>query len=72
MRKDKDVYQEIQKYLLKEELLSSDNINVQIKNGKVVLSGVVMSLEVSQSIEDAIMGMPGVKIVANDLRIERL
>lgn len=72
MRKDKDVYQDIQKYLLKEELLSSDNINVQVKNGKVVLSGVVMSLEISQGIEDAIIGMPGVKIVVNDLKIERL
>lgn len=71
-RSDKDIYQDIEKAFLEEEDIMTDNVNVQVVSGKVILSGSVESLEEKQDIEDAISDIPGVALIDNDLQIEKI
>ncbi len=71
-RSDKDIFQDIEKSLLENEDVMTDNVNVQVTGGKVILSGPVESLEEKQGIEDTISDIPGVAIIDNDLQIEKI
>ncbi|MFH2105171.1 MAG: BON domain-containing protein [Parcubacteria group bacterium] len=72
IRSDKDILQDIEQELLVDEVVSTDNVQVQVENGKVVLTGEVGSLEVKQQVGDTVENINGVVMVDNDLRIERI
>lgn len=69
---DKDIIDEIERALLLEEEISTDNVIVTCQNGKVTLSGSVDTLEDKQKIEDIVENIPGVIIVNNDLEVVKL
>jgi len=69
-RDDKDIVQEIEKALLEDEIVSTDNVEIDVKNGKVILSGSVTSPEVNHRIQDLVENTPGVNMVVNDMNIE--
>ncbi|NQV13014.1 MAG: BON domain-containing protein [Parcubacteria group bacterium] len=71
-RTDKDILQDIERELLVDEVVSTDNVQVQVENGKVILTGEVGSLEVKQKVGDIAENVNGVVLVNNDLRIERI
>jgi osmotically-inducible protein OsmY len=71
-RSDKDILQDIEKEFLIDEAVSTDNVNVEVINGKVVLAGTVGSLEMKQSIEDIVENINGVVLVINKIQIERI
>jgi len=71
-RTDKDILQDIERELLVDEVVSTDNVQVQVANGKVILTGEVGSLEVKQKVGDIAENVNGVVLVNNDLRIERI
>lgn len=69
---DKDIIDEIEKALLLEEEISTDNIIVTCENGKVTLTGSVDTLEDKQKIEDIVEDISGVAIINNDLEVVKL
>ena len=71
-RSDRDIVQDIERELLVDEVVSTDNVSVNVGNGKVVLSGEVGTLEVKQKVGDIAENVNGVVMVVNDLRIERI
>ena len=71
-RSDKDILQDIERALLVDEVVSTDNVQVEVKNGKVVLTGEVGSLEVKQKVGDIAENVNGVVMMVNDLHIERI
>ncbi|MDD3887689.1 MAG: BON domain-containing protein [Patescibacteria group bacterium] len=71
-RSDKDIYQDIEKAFLEEEDIMTDNVNVEVNEGKVTLSGTVETLEEKQDLEDTISDIPGVALINNDLQIEKI
>ncbi|MBU1178033.1 BON domain-containing protein [Patescibacteria group bacterium] len=72
VRSDRDILQDIERELLVDEVVSTDNVEVEVKNGQVVLNGEVGSLEVKQKVGDIAENVNGVVMVVNDLRIERI
>lgn len=71
-RSDKDILQDIERALLDDEEVSTDNVDVEVKNGKVILSGSVTSSEENHRIQDLVENIPGVTLVVNDMNVERL
>jgi len=71
-RSDKDIYQDVEKAFLEEEDIMTDNVNVEVNEGKVTLSGTVETLEEKQDLEDTISDVPGVALINNDLQIEKI
>lgn len=71
-RSDKDIFQDIEKSMLENEDVMTDNVNVQVTGGKVILSGSVESLEEKQEIEDMISDIPGVAMISDDLQVEKI
>lgn len=71
-RHDKDIIQDIEKGLLLDEEVSTDNVSINVHNSKVVITGSVESLEEKQEIEDMISNVNGVVLVVNDLKIEKI
>ena len=71
-RHDKDILQDIERELLIDEELSTDNINIDVNNGKVIITGTVISLEKKQKVEDIINSVNGVIIVVNNLNVEKI
>lgn len=69
---DKDIVDEIEKALLLEEDISTDNIIVTCKDGKVTLRGSVDRLEDKQRIEDIVEDIPGVILVNNEIEVVKL
>ncbi len=71
-RDDKDIMQDVERALLEDEIVSTDNVEIAVKNGKVILSGSVTSPEVNHRIQDLIENTPGVNIVVNDMNVETM
>lgn len=71
-RSDKDILQDIERALLVDEVVSTDNVQVRVENGKVTLAGEVGSLEMKQKVGDIAENVEGAALVVNDLRIERI
>ena len=69
-RDDKDIMQDVERALLEDEIVSTDNIEIDIKNGKVILSGSVTSPEINHRIQDLVENTPGVNMVVNDMNVE--
>lgn len=72
VRSDRDILQDVEKELLVDEMVSTDNVKVEVANGRVTLSGEVGSLEVKQRIGDIAENTSGAVTVVNDLSIERI
>lgn len=71
-RSDKDILQDIERELIQDEIVSTDNVQVDVIDSKVILSGSVGTLEMKQRIEDIVENIPGVSLVENNLKIERI
>jgi len=71
-RSDKDILQDIERVLLMDEEVSTDNVTIDVNNGKVIVTGTIESLEEKQEIEDAIENINGVNIVVNNIKIEKI
>ena len=72
VRSDRDILQDVEKELLVDEMVSTDNVKVEVANGRVTLSGEVGSLEVKQRMGDIAENTSGAVTVVNDLSIERI
>ena len=71
-RHDKDIIQDIERGLLLDEEVSTDNVSIDVRNNKVIITGSVESLEEKQEIEDMINNVNGVALVVNNLQIEKI
>lgn len=71
-RHDKDIIQDIERELLIDEEISTDNVDVDVNNGKVVITGTVSTLEEKQEIEDMVNNVNGVVMVVNNINIEKI
>ncbi len=71
-RHDKDIIQDIERELLINEEISTDNVDIDVNNGKVVITGTVSTLEEKQEIEDMVNNVNGVVMVVNNLNIEKI
>ncbi len=65
---DDRIQEEILDLFTRDRGLLADDVSVQVEDGLVTLSGTVIDLRMSQSIEEAIQSVPGVEGVANELR----
>jgi len=71
-RTDRDILQDVERALIVDDVVSEDNVRVDVNNGKVVLDGEVGSLEMKQRMGDLAENINGAVLVVNDLRIERI
>lgn len=71
-RSDKDIIQDIEKDLLMNEDISTDNVTLDVNDGKVIITGTVSTLENKQEVEDMVTNINGVVLVVNNLKIEKI
>lgn len=69
---DKDIIQDIEKELLLNEEVSTNNVSIDVQSNKVIITGSVETLEEKQEIEDMISNINGVALVVNNLKIEKI
>lgn len=66
---DDNLNEKVKEILLREELLDSSEVDVTVKNGQVLLQGVVASRQIKRIAELSIENLPGVHDVINQLRV---
>ena len=68
-RSDERVREDVCECLTEDEHIDASNIEVQVKDCEVTLTGTVNSREEKRHAEDLIDGLPGVRDVTNNLRV---
>lgn len=70
-RSDERIIEEINEMLTRHSSIDADDINVEVKDGEVTLSGSVPDRRMKHLAEDVAEGCFGVKDVTNNLRVKR-
>lgn len=69
-RSDERIREEISDALMADDDIDASEIEVEVKNGEVTLSGTVDSRETKRSAEDLVESVQGVRNVQNSLRVQ--
>jgi osmotically-inducible protein OsmY len=70
-RTDERIREDIYEQIVQRQHLHADNVNVQVKDGRVTLTGDVPDRRMKHEIEDLVDRCLGVKDIENQLRVQR-
>lgn len=68
-RSDESIREEVSEFLSAHSEIDASEIEIEVKEGMVILSGTVESRQIKRLVEDTIEAVSGVQDIKNDLRV---